>query len=540
MKKIHLLFIASAISVITVAQVPKYDTGIIRGNAVNALFTAEGTLNFKSTGEPAYFVPKDSLTNTIFCGALWVGGINTGHQLHIAAQTYHQNGTDFWPGPMMDSLNYSTHQDTLWNHVWLIYKSTIDSFRQGKFGSNIPASIQNWPAKGDISLGEMGNLAPYVDSNHNGYYDPSGGDYPLIRGDEALYTIFNDDRGMAHTETGGKKLGVEVHLMVYQFNSTDTTINETVFLHYDILNRSKNNYDSVYFGSWIDMDVGNGGDNYVGCDSTNNYWYTYAGEPYDANGSGSFAGEKGFGNSPAAQSLVYICDTMTHFVYYNNDFTVQGNPSTAAWYYDYMKNVWGDNTHTTYGGSGYGGATPTNYMFSGNPPTDTALWSEITAEMVSEDRRGISSTGPYVLNSGERKSLDLALVFSQGLNGYGNIYPVTMLPSRVSDVRNFYNSQSYSCDETMLGVPFVKSTIAAPSVTVYPNPTNGIFTIELAGYNNPFTVQIYNILGKKVMSDVLSGNSNSADISSQPSGVYFYRVLTKNGSLIGDGKIVKQ
>jgi hypothetical protein len=540
MKKLKLLFVASSISVLSVAQVPKYDSGVINVNQVSAFFTAEGTLNF-SKNLPAYFVPTPGNVASIFCGALWIGGLDAGHQLHIAAQTYHQNGTDFWPGPMMDSLNYSPHQDSVWNHVWLIYKSTIDSFRQGKFGSNIPASILNWPGNGNTSLGERGILAPYVDSDHNGYYDPSGGDYPLIRGDEALYTIFNDDRGVAHTETGGKKLGVEVHLMVYQFNSADTTVSETTFIHYDIFNLSKNDYDSVYFGSWIDMDVGNGGDNLIGCDSANNYWYTYDGHSYNTNGSGQYAGEPGYLNAPPAQSLAYMCDTMTHFVYYNNDFTVQGNPTTAGWYYDYMKNVWGDNTHTTYGGTGYGGTANTNYMFSGNPASSTG-WSEITANDVSGDRRGISSTGPYSLKSGARKSLDLGLVFSRGQTAYGNIYPVTMLPSRVSDVKSFYNSQSYGCDETMLGVPPVTSKIEHLGISVYPNPANGVFTVVISHpelTSGPQTIEIYNVLGEKVYGEKLQAKSTSLNITGQPSGVYFYRVFTETGNEIGMGKIVK-
>ena len=384
MKKLLSLLIALPVCVLSLAQVPKYDTGVINTNGVSALYTADGTQNFKSTGLPAYFVPYPGDVTSIFCGALWVGGMDAGHQLHIAAQTYHQNGTDFWPGPTMDSLNYSTHQDTLWNHAWLIYKSTIDSFREGKFGSNIPASILNWPGNGNISLGEMAKLAPYVDSDHNGYYDPSGGDYPLIRGDEALYTIFNDDRGPAHTETGGKKLGIEVHLMAYQFKSADTTVNETTFLHYDIFNLSKNNYDSVYYGNWIDMDVGNGGQNLIGCDSANNFWYTYDGQAYNANGDGNFAGELGYLNAPAAQSLAYMCDTMTHFMYYNYGFSdTMGTPTTPLWYYFYMEDVWGDSTHATYGGNGFGGSTKSNYMFSGNPDSSTE-WSEITQEMCRE------------------------------------------------------------------------------------------------------------------------------------------------------------
>jgi Secretion system C-terminal sorting domain len=394
-------------------------------------------------------------------------------------------------------------------------------------------------------LGEMATLAPYVDSDHNGIYDPTGGDYPLIRGDEALYTIFNDARGV-HTETGGTSLGIEVHLMAYQFQSADTTVNETTFLHYDIFNLSANPYYDVYFANWIDMDVGNGGDNYIGCDSANNYWYTYDGHTYDANGTGQFAGEQGYLNAPAAQSLAYLCDTMTHFMYYNNDFTVMGNPTTAIWYYDYMENIWGDNTHATYGGDGYGGSTNSNYMYSGNPPTNTALWSEITAEDVSGDRRGLSSTGPYTFNSGERKSLDLALVFSRGQNSYGNVYPVTQLGPRITDVRNFYNTQSYGCDETMLAVPEVKSNISGTTVLVYPNPTSGIFTVvlshaELVSASQPF-VEIYNEIGQKVIVATLKQiqTDNLIDLSNQPSGVYFYRVLTVAGKLIGDGKIVKQ
>lgn len=540
MKKLNLLLIAFAICALCKAQVPKYDTGIINTNAVSALFTADGTQNFKSTGLPAYYVPYPRNVASIFCGALWVGGFDVGNQLHMAAQTYHQNGTDFWPGPIMTT--YSTHEDTIWNHVWLVYKSSIDSFREGKFGNNIPASILNWPGNGNTSLGEMANLAPYLDSDHNGYYDPSGGDYPLIRGDEALYTIVNDARNI-HTETGGASLGIEVHLMAYQFNSPDTTINETTFLHYDIFNRSSFTYYDVYFGSWIDMDVGNGGLNLIGCDSANNYWYTYDGSWYNQNGTGAFAGEKGYLWSPPAQSLAYLCDTMTHFVYYNNDFTVQGNPTNANWYYGYLKSLWGDNTHTTYGGNGYGGSTQTNYMFSGNP-ADTTGWSEITARDAPGDRHGISSTGPYTLDAGKMKPLDLALVFSRGGadSGYGNIYPVTMLPSRINDVKNFYNAQSYGCDESLLGVPSVNSTIAKQSISVYPNPTNGIFTIELSGKNSRYFVEIYNVLGEKVYSNyhIVKSSNYRIDLSSQSSGVYFYRVLNENGSLVGEGKIVKQ
>jgi Secretion system C-terminal sorting domain len=533
MKKTLLFFIVSVISTLSVAQIPVYDTGVIKTNAVSALFTADGTLNSTKQG-PAYFVPQDSMQATIYCGALWVGGLDAGHQLHMAAQTYHQNGTDFWPGPMMNNINYSPHQDTLWNHAWIVLKSTIDSFKQGKFGQKVPRSILNWPANGDTSLGEMATLAPYVSVSASGYYNPQAGDYPLIRGDEALYIIFNDDRGAAHTETRGKKLGIEIHLMVYEFKSADTTINEATFLHYDIYNRSKNDYNSVYLGNWIDMDVGNGADNYIGCDSVNNYWYTCDARPYDPNGTGQYGGEKGYGYSPPAQSLAYMCDTMTHFMYYNNDFSQQGNPLTAYEYYDYLENIWIDSTHSTYGRVGYAGNIPTNYMYSGNPFT-LAGWSEVSAGNQPGDRRGMSSTGPYTFKAATEKSLDLALVFSQGKAGYGNAYPVTMLGPRINDIRNFYNSQSYTCDETLTGVPVINSTAIANSVLAYPNPASTEITFKMSTGDNRY-ITILDITGRSLWDAPIYNNQVQLNVTAYPAGIYLYEITNKSGEITGRGK----
>lgn len=84
---------------------------------------------------------------------------------------------------------------------------------------------------------------------------------------------------------------------------------------------------------------------------------------------------------------------------------------------------------------------------------------------------------------------------------------------------------------------------------VYPNPNKGLFVIEtalpsvIAGEN--YIVEIYNIMGSKIASLPLNNSSTPVDLSSQPSGVYFYRVLNyslkgEEGAkgLAGEGKIV--
>ena len=54
---------------------------------------------------------------------------------------------------------------------------------------------------------------------------------------------------------------------------------------------------------------------------------------------------------------------MSKFVYYNNDFTVRGNPENGTHIYNYLRGIWKDNVPMTYGGDGKGSG-PWNYYRS--------------------------------------------------------------------------------------------------------------------------------------------------------------------------------
>jgi hypothetical protein len=79
-------------------------------------------------------------------------------------------------------------------------------------------------------------------------------------------------------------------------------------------------------------------------------------------------------------------------------------------------------------------------------------------------------------------------------------------------------------------------------VKLYPNPNDGSFTLAVVNCSQRCNVEIFNILGEEVFTGALSSaqGNNGINISSQPSGVYFYRVLTDTGSLIGEGKVIVQ
>ncbi|HTB06000.1 MAG TPA: T9SS type A sorting domain-containing protein [Bacteroidia bacterium] len=77
------------------------------------------------------------------------------------------------------------------------------------------------------------------------------------------------------------------------------------------------------------------------------------------------------------------------------------------------------------------------------------------------------------------------------------------------------------------------------SAKLFPNPNNGKFTIQLSEVYGKPTIEIYNVLGEKVYQQFSIPNSQfSIDLTNQPAGIYFYRVITESGSLISSGKVI--
>jgi hypothetical protein len=71
---------------------------------------------------------------------------------------------------------------------------------------------------------------------------------------------------------------------------------------------------------------------------------------------------------------------------------------------------------------------------------------------------------------------------------------------------------------------------------VFPNPNSGSFNVQVENSSNN-SIEIYNLLGEQIRAEFLGNHSNHMDLSSQPKGIYFYRVLSDN-KLIGSGKLV--
>ncbi len=86
----------------------------------------------------------------------------------------------------------------------------------------------------------------------------------------------------------------------------------------------------------------------------------------------------------------------------------------------------------------------------------------------------------------------------------------------------------------------IAQIINSNNIIIYPNPNNGIFTIQLSvvATQHAISIEIYNLIGERVASEELQTKTNEIDLSSQPDGVYLYRVLGEDGNLEGEGKVV--
>lgn len=65
---------------------------------------------------------------------------------------------------------------------------------------------------------------------------------------------------------------------------------------------------------------------------------------------------------------------------------------------------------------------------------------------------------------------------------------------------------------------------------VYPNPSNGTFTVELAD-NNGVSVEVYNSGGQLVFSQPVNSNEVSVSLNNNAAGIYIVKINTTNGTI---------
>ncbi len=397
-------------------------------------------------GNARYEVPKvaigsdETSKHSIFAGSLWIGGIDDAGQLKVAAQTYRQTGNDFWPGPLDDQGAISQEVCNEYDRFFEVLGTDIDAFRSlldengGEVSaSQVPEGILKWPARGndfaDVDLPDDKNLAPFWNADADPDYDPTKGDYPVINSDiegiyadQMIYWVFNDV-GNIHTETNGEAIGLEIGALAFAF-ATNDEVNNMTFYKYAVDNRSTQPLDSVYFGQWVDPDLGEYDNDFVGCVPEEGLGIVYNGTAVDGVygedppmlGVDFFQGPNKQVGIDDDGEPIYEELGMSAFVYYDNNFTVTGNPENASHFYGYLAGVWKDGTPFTCGGNGYGGTeTGCAYIFPDDPSDNSpGAWSECSENNTPDDRRFLQASGPFRLEPGAFNEVIVGVVWVDG------------------------------------------------------------------------------------------------------------------------------
>jgi len=432
---------------------------LYRAFTINNIFnwysnTGDGSYNY-ITQQSGFFYPKGSTKTATFEDGLVWGGFHKGRTTpSVGGSTYWrglQAGAILTPGtattdPVPDnpdlakyriyvvrpdinpSTPYSKVQEKVEAEAALINTWQTIISPQDLYNQYIQ-DWNEWPAKD-------GFPAPYKDVNGDGRYDPAV-DIPGQPGaDQTLYYVANDVSPTRTTAMyGSPPIGLEMHRTIWGYNLSGA-LGNTIFESSLVINKSGAPLDSAYFVEWADVDLGDAGDDYTGCDVARGLGYTYNGKPVDetygvavpATGYTFFQGPIVRTDNPNDVAVFrlkyrpgYKNLGMTTFVFFIN-----GN----ATYVDPRHGTGGDiewyrlmNGLVSSSGAEFINPVtnqPTKFTLDGDPVSGTG-WIDGTHGLIPGDRRQCQVTGPFTLANGDTQEVVVAHLIGQGSDRISSI-----------------------------------------------------------------------------------------------------------------------
>lgn len=373
-------------------------------NNISTFVRNNGSFNRDpGTGDAGFEWPKGSGNTANYASGIWMGAIDSAtNTIRVAIAEY---AYEYVAGPIGLGINPADDR-------WRVYKIS-----RGDDALSNP-DYANWP-------GDDG--APYIDVNGNGVWD-SGTDTPELIGDQTVWCVFNDNDPAVHTNQNTPPLGIEVQLTAFAFARSDA-LGNTIFYKWKLINKGGRTLKDTYLTVWTDIDLGDSGDDYDGCDTTLGLGYTYNYDAIDGvYGSAVPATGFDFFQGPIVPSpgdTAYVSGLrvpgyknlkMTSFVKYNNDTSPLGNPQTGQETYNYMRAYDRNGVKIT-----DPNGNPADFMFPGDPTkayNATTNWLEQGA---GGDRRFLMSSGPFTMAPGDTQEIVAGNLIAVGADFLGSV-----------------------------------------------------------------------------------------------------------------------
>lgn len=426
---------------------------------------------------------------------LWItADDNFGNQYSSIQHIKSIDSADFWPGPL-DTFTGQSGDKNYWNTVWKISKNQIDHHLNNYSKSNytIDSAILKWPGNGIGSFNQY--LAPFLDANNNNVYDPLNGDAPHIKGDNAVYCIFNDFAD-EHTSSFGPEIGLEVHMLAYSYNNTSA-----IYFDYFIINRQATDYKNVKVGLFLDAACGSETNNFGRSYPNLNAFYVYSSD-LDAE----------FGDLKPFVSIQFLNQKLTKSIFFSEENDYDQKPNGLNDYTNYLSGKWLDSSLLTFKNTGHQGNELTDHMFVYHSDNNQN-WTEESAGNAAGKRNAVGST-----------------IFTN-LNSQDHIHFVACLDAGVAKNPELIHDEVEDKLESNLSqfqqTNGVKDNRDNQSIIVYPNPaSSNLYVKSLNGLISH--VELINCQGK-VVNDYNNINSRILMQRLQvEDGLYVIRVTANN------------
>ena len=470
------------------------DSSILRVNANGSLAIDPSNLN------PAYN-KSESVNHFLNQAGIWIVAEDASGNYYTSVHHYKGlDSVDFYPGPV-DTFTGQAADISEWNIVWKNSKEDIEFHKSFFDYHNYTGSdfIKNWPAQGKDGYSRY--LAPFVDHNSNGVYDPENGDYPYVKGDHSVYCIYND-LAFEHKASLGVEIGLEVHMQAYTYNDKPNT----VFLEYFIIKRGTKAISNLKVGFFMDGRCGNDNDNFAGTDVKNNAIYMYNGDADD---------EGYFGTNIPFVSAQFLNQKLDNSIAFNSSQDINGKPIVSSDYKHYMNSLWRDSSDLTYGNLGMNSGNKTAYIYSQDYFVNEDVWSEESAGNSVGKRNiiGVHDFGNFTAQSVIK--LDVAL--SSGTQSPQSSLTIKeLIKNQIEDNKSKFDATTSidEIDEISL-------------LDIYPNPLSTSFTLSCK--KEPITeLLITNNQGVIVFSENDINKMKFTCNVSLPTGIYYAVVKTQN------------
>ena len=415
-------------------------TALLEVNNIRAMLLNSGDL-WWDRNVSQYEAPKRSpqqvLKNTkaltpLFAGSVWVSG-KVGGNLRMAAIRYSQGGSNaWWPGVLKSGEpSIDKGKCEKFDQFWSVRSGQIDSsLRLGI----VSQSLLEWPGKGNKYLINKGlftieelseSLAPFYDIDGDCVYEPEDGEVPSIKtvsancpegcnkftyADQMIFWVINDV-GNAHTGPSSTPIGAQMNCLAFAFKSSDE-LNDMTFYTYEIHNKSNVTLEETYMSQYMDADLGNFNDDYVGCDTGRSLGFIYNADDVDENayldqppifGADFFEGPKKSNGSPIG---------LSSFLYYiNASGQPLVDPSTEIEHRNFQEGLTRTGAPLTVSNDCIQSGFPTTKFCFYGDPSKSGEWSMCDRNFSPRDLRWLQNSGPFDMQSGKHETITIGCIF---------------------------------------------------------------------------------------------------------------------------------